>query len=65
MKTTFHEQEAPILGFGRHRIGIDGKGVTTLVAFYGCTLHCLYCLNLQCHDPHYLCRMIKEIVIKE
>lgn len=58
MKTKYHEQEAHILGIGRHRIGIDGKGVTTLVAFHGCTLYCQYCLNPQCHDPHYLCRMM-------
>ena len=34
-------------------MGIDGKGVTTLVAFMGCPLHCKYCLNGKCHDPIY------------
>ena len=32
-------------------MGIDGKGITTLVAFMGCPLHCRYCLNDQCHAP--------------
>ena len=42
---------APIIGIGRHRLGIDGEGVTSLVAFHGCTLRCKYCLNRQCFDP--------------
>ena len=36
---------ASIVGISRHRISIDGKGVTTLVAFAGCPLRCRYCLN--------------------
>lgn len=36
-----------LIGIGRHRIGVDGAGVTTLVAFHGCTLGCKYCLNPQ------------------
>lgn len=28
----------PVIGISRHRIGIDGSGVTTLVAFHGCEL---------------------------
>ena len=43
---------APIIGIERHRIVTDGKGITTLVAFHGCPLHCKYCLNPQCHDPN-------------
>ncbi len=46
LKTT-----APILGTVRHRIMTDGKGVTTLVGFYGCPLRCKYCLNPGCFDP--------------
>lgn len=38
----------PIIGVVRHRLAVDGQGVTTLVAFHGCTLHCQYCLNNQC-----------------
>ena len=39
---------APFIGIMRHRIGIDGDGVTTLAAFHGCPLHCHYCLNPSC-----------------
>ncbi len=42
------ELRAPIIAVARHRLSIDGQGVTTLVAFHGCTLHCQYCLNAQC-----------------
>ena len=38
----------PIIGVVRHRLPVDGQGVTTLVAFHGCTLRCRYCLNAQC-----------------
>lgn len=41
---------APIICIDRHRLSIDGEGVTTLVAFHGCPLRCKYCLNPQCHD---------------
>ena len=36
---------APVIGISRHRLQTDGKGVTTLVGFYGCPLRCRYCLN--------------------
>lgn len=39
--------QAPIIGIVRHRLTTDGDGVTTLVAFHTCTLHCNYCLNPQ------------------
>lgn len=42
---------AKIIGISRHRIGVDGPGVTTLVAFHGCTLSCKYCLNPKSIDP--------------
>lgn len=38
-----------VVGIDRHRLLTDGEGVTTLVAFHGCPLHCRYCLN-----PHAL-----------
>ncbi|MDO5316609.1 MAG: radical SAM protein [bacterium] len=38
---------AKIFGIGRHRLTVDGEGVTTLVAFTGCPLRCKYCLNKQ------------------
>lgn len=40
-----------LIGLSRHRIGVDGAGVTTLVAFHGCPLHCKYCLNPQALSP--------------
>lgn len=45
--------KAEIAGIARHRIGIDGEGVTTLVAFMLCPLRCKYCLNPQTLDPSY------------
>lgn len=36
---------APVITCARHRMQRDGKGVTTLVCFHGCTLRCKYCLN--------------------
>ena len=39
--------QAPIIGIVRHRLTTDGDGVTTLVAFHTCTLHCKFCLNPQ------------------
>ena len=38
-----------LIVISRHRLAIDGEGVTTLVAFHGCPLRCKYCLN-----PHSL-----------
>ena len=35
----------PLLGLSRHRMEIDGEGVTTLVAGAGCPLSCAYCIN--------------------
>ena len=42
------EITAPFIAVNRHRLTTDGEGVTTLVAFHGCPLHCEYCLNAQC-----------------
>ena len=44
---------APIFAISRLRMGTDGKGITTLVAFMGCPIRCKYCLNPQCHEPIY------------
>lgn len=38
---------ARIIGIARHRLSTDGDGVTALVAFHGCPIHCRYCLNPQ------------------
>lgn len=42
------EIKAPFIAINRHRLTTDGEGVTTLVGFHGCPLHCQYCLNAQC-----------------
>ena len=39
------------IGVDRHRLGVDGVGVTTLAAFHGCPLRCRYCLNHRCLEP--------------
>ena len=51
---------ARIMRIARHRMGTDGGGVSTLVAFWGCPLHCRFCLNDFCHDPKTLCREIES-----
>lgn len=38
-----------LMAISRIRTNTDGKGITTLVAFYGCPLRCRYCLNEECH----------------
>jgi pyruvate formate lyase activating enzyme len=45
----------PFFGVSRHRIGTDGKGVTTLCTFHGCPLRCKYCLNPQGLDENTVC----------
>lgn len=43
--------KVPLIAIARHRLTVDGGGVTTLVAFHGCPLRCAYCLNRQCWTP--------------
>lgn len=43
-----------IMRISRLRMSTDGNGVSTLIAFWGCPLHCKYCLNDQCHDREYM-----------
>ena len=43
--------KAPLIGISRLRMGTDGHGITTLVAFHGCPLKCHYCLNPECNSP--------------
>ena len=35
----------PVASISRHRLGIDGQGIRTLVVMQACPLHCKYCLN--------------------
>ena len=39
-----------IMKISRLRMGTDGEGVSTLVTFLDCPLHCKYCINDFCHD---------------
>ena len=42
---------APIVTCTRLRMQTDGRGVTTLVCFYGCPLRCKWCINPFSFDP--------------
>ncbi len=44
-----------IMKISRLRLGTDGAGVTTLVAFFGCPLNCKYCINDFCHEQDNFC----------
>ena len=39
------EPRYPLLALARHRMELDGEGVTTLVAGAGCPLSCRWCIN--------------------
>ncbi len=39
-----------IMTISRLRMGTDGRGVSTLVTFFDCPLHCKYCINNFCHE---------------
>ncbi|MEI3422861.1 MAG: 4Fe-4S cluster-binding domain-containing protein [Butyricimonas faecihominis] len=56
-----------VIGIARHRLQTDWQGVSTLVAFHGCPLHCRYCLNPQSLNngrywKRYDCRTLYEEV---
>ena len=53
------KQKAEIMGINRHRMGTDGKGISTLITFYGCPLNCKYCLNPQCKSESTPCTYIE------
>lgn len=53
------KQKAEIMGINRHRMGTDGKGISTLITFYGCPLNCKYCLNPQCKNENIPCTYIE------
>lgn len=56
---------ADISAISRLRIGIDGEGVTTLVAFMYCPLNCRYCLNPQTLSDRYPHRSYSAIDLYE
>ncbi len=41
--------KSDIMSISRLRMATDGEGVSTLVAFFDCPLHCKYCINEYCH----------------
>ena len=53
-----------MIGISRHRLAIDGEGVTTLVAFHGCPLRCKYCLNPHSLSKDTQCieRSVEELI---
>lgn len=53
------KQKAEIMGINRHRMGTDGKGISTLITFYGCPLNCKYCLNPKCKSENTPCTYIE------
>jgi len=60
-------EAVPFIGIDRHRLGVDGVGVTTLAAFHGCPLHCQYCLNHRCLEspdglPRYTPQQLYDLV---
>ncbi len=55
----------PVFSISRHRIGVDGEGVTTLVGAYGCPLQCRYCLNPHAWDPQTKCRQLTPAELYE
>ena len=61
---TSHELTGRFIGIGRHRLAVDGEGVTTLVAFHGCPLRCKYCLNPQSISDDMTCmeRTVEELI---
>lgn len=52
--------KAPFFAISRHRLHVDGPGVTTLVCFHGCPLRCKYCINKQCWTNEGKCRRADE-----
>lgn len=42
--------KSEIMAINRFRMGTDGRGISTLVVFYGCHMNCRYCINPQCRN---------------
>lgn len=49
-----------ILWINRHRINIDGVGITTLVSLPGCPLSCAYCINNELLQRNDLIKTVRE-----
>ena len=63
-QTTF-----PLIGIARHRMGLDGSGITTLVAGAGCPLQCKWCINQKLLQEapvrHVTAQQLLELVKKD
>ena len=59
-----NELTGKLIGIARHRMAVDGEGVTTLVAFHGCPLRCKYCLNPQSITNDTMCmeHTVEELI---
>lgn len=44
----------PVFAIQRHRLTVDGTGVSTLIGAYGCPLQCRYCINPHAWNPETL-----------
>lgn len=62
MVGSMETNKEPIIGISRLRMGTDGHGIRTLVAFHGCCLSCKYCLNPECLGPK---TRVKEMTPEE
>ena len=47
-ENTKYVEYVPLIGLNRLRMGSDGKGIRTLIAFHDCELDCKYCINPSC-----------------
>lgn len=52
MDKNIHLITAPVAAMERHRIQVDGQGITTLVCFQGCPLRCKLCINPFTQEQH-------------
>lgn len=59
------ENNFKILSINRHRLGTDGKGITTLVALSGCPLNCKYCINKQIISNNKYKELTKEQLLEK
>lgn len=50
-----------VQAINRHRFAVDGEGITTLIALYGCPLQCEFCINRDILSS----KKYKELTAKE
>lgn len=58
MNLALKQTEAPVASMARHRVLVDGEGITTLVCFQGCPLRCKLCPNayaVTAENPKAVC----------